>query len=101
MGTWFGRLPPGSGRLRRIVRVTERTAVRPHRAAAGPAEVTSQAASEVTACAEPLEEKAHELRVQARDRERAPGPPASREFSTEFSTARPGCSPADGKLPSR
>ncbi|MBG0820862.1 hypothetical protein HS048_08965 [Planomonospora sp. ID91781] len=118
MGTWFGRIPPGSGRfrlavrkaaarLRRggvrtpwrppVVRVTERTAVRLHRAAAGLAEATS----EVNAYAELLEEKAHELRVRARNRERAPGPPASREFSTEFSTGRPGCSPTDGRLPSR
>ncbi|MBG0813431.1 hypothetical protein [Planomonospora sp. ID82291] len=80
-----------------VVRVTERTAVRLHRAAAGLAEVTS----EVNAYAELLEEKAHELRTRARDRERAPAPPASPEFSTGFSTGRSGRPPEDGKLPSR
>ncbi|GGL52863.1 hypothetical protein [Planomonospora parontospora] len=87
----------GGARRPPAVRVTERTAARLHRAAAGLAEVTS----EVNAYAELLEEKADELRARARDRERAPDPPASREFSTEFSTGRSGCSPDDEKLPSR
>ncbi|GGK59211.1 hypothetical protein Ppa06_17960 [Planomonospora parontospora subsp. parontospora] len=107
MGTWFRGLPPSSGRFRLVVReaaarlrrggvrtprrppvvrVTERTAVRLHRAAAGLAEVTS----EVNAYAELLEEKAHELRTRARDRERAPGPPASRGFPPSFPQAGPG-----------
>jgi hypothetical protein len=79
------------------VRVTERTAVRLHRAAAGLVEVTS----EVNAYAELLEEKAHELRTRVRDRERAPVPPAPGAVSAEFSTGRSGWPPDDGKLPSR
>ncbi|MFC4057952.1 hypothetical protein ACFOWE_06580 [Planomonospora corallina] len=103
MATWFRRVPPGPGGLRRIVRsaaerlrlrglpgrrsagrldparitehlasvrVTERTAGRLHRAAAGLAEVTS----EVHAYAELLEEKADELRARARAQERTAGP---------------------------